>query len=584
MRNAICTVIAACLPFAAQAQQRGASVRDAVLATENIPTQVRRDVEARWRAPSEIRSYGAVTIPADTLVSGAVNVQNGPLLIAGRITGNVTAVNSDVVLLPGARVDGDLWVIGGRLTGRENGSVRGEIRTYRGPINIVRTDDRLMFDDEEPLPPRRRRPRLGDGSWSDPIHLATAGAYNRVEGLPINIGPALYQATSWGSARLDAFAIVRTSSTFEADHGDVGHDIKTELRFGHRRGSALAFGGRFSNTIDAVETWQLSDIETSLAAFLFRRDYRDYYSQRGASGFARIYAGANASLTGSFADDRWDTRDRLNPFTVFRGETSWRPNPAMDVGSMHVGNLTFRYDTRTDPDEPRSGLYVVVDAERGTGRLSSIAPTSTARFAKDCCGTAAGTYGAGDPISYTRGFIDARSYNRLSPVGQISFRVVAGGWVAGDELPLQRRLSVEGPSVLPGFDFRDISGTFDTGTCNVGTPIGRPAECDRIAVAQVEYRGNLHIGLGDWREDAGRFVGAHSEGSWVMFADAGRGWMVGPQAGQTTYPKGLLPPTSTFRTDLGLGFDFGGFGIYAAKEVSGPTEPVNFFLRLHRRF
>ena len=100
--------------------------------------------------------------------------------------------------------------------------------------------------------------------------------------------------------------------------------------------------------------------------------------------------------------------------------------------------------------------------------------------------------------------------------------------MSGDQLPLQRRLLVEGTSLLPGFDFRDFDGTFDSGSCSVGAPIGRPAECDRIAVAQVEYRGNLHIDIGDWREDAGRYVGAHSDGSWVMFADAGRGWMVGP--------------------------------------------------------
>src|SRR5207302_1904971 len=209
------------------------------------------------------------------------------------------------------------------------------------------------------------------------------------------------------------------------------------------------------------------------------------------------YAGQSASLTGSFADERWDSRDRLNPFTVFRGETSWRPNPAMDAGRMHVGNLTLRYDTRTDPDEPRSGMYVVADAERGTGRLSAIAPTSNLRFANDCCNPVAATYGAGDAITYTRGFIDARSYNRLSPAGQISFRVVAGGWVSGDQLPLQRRLSVEGPSLLPGYGFRDLNGSFDGGTCNVGAIPGQPAECDRIAVAQVEYRGNLHIDIGD---------------------------------------------------------------------------------------
>jgi len=574
MRNLIFTFFATLVPLASQAQQRRTVIsNDTGLSAETIPTRIRRDVESRWSAQAEIRAYGAVTIHADTVVTGAVAVQNGPLAVAGRVTGNVTAVNCDVTLAPGAVIDGDLWVIGGRLLRQDGAEVGGEIRVYRGPVSTVRTGDRLQIDDDMPPNPRRREPRLGDRSWSDPIHLATAGAYNRVEGLPINIGPALYQATSWGSVRLDAYAVVRTGSTFESTHGDVGHDIRSEIRVG--RGGGPAIGGRLFNTIDSVEPWQQSDIETSLSAFLFRRDYRDYFSRRGATGFARIYAGHDASLTASFGDERWESRDRLNPFTIFRGEESWRPNPAMDAGRLHVGNLTLRYDTRTDPDQPRSGVYVVIDAEHGAGRLSSVAPTSSSLYRP---------YGAGGTIDYTRGFIDARSYNRLSPVGQISFRVVAGGWMSGDPLPLQRRLSVEGPSLLPGYGFRGFSGAFDSGTCSAGAPLGRPAECDRIAMAQVEYRGNLHVDMGDWREDAGRYVGARSDASWVMFADAGRGWMVGPQSGDATYPKGEIPPTGTFRTDVGIGFDFGGMGIYAAKAVSAPTEPVNFFVRLHRRF
>src|SRR5258707_10022176 len=153
----------------------------------------------------------------------------------------------------------------------------------------------------------------------------------------------------------------------------------------------------------------------------------------------------------------------------------------MDAGAMHVGNLTLRYDTRTDADEPRSGMYVVVDAERGTGRLSAVAPTSTARFANDCCNAVARTYGPGDPIGYTRGFIDVRSYNRLSPVGQISFRVVAGGWGSGDQLPLQRRLSVGGPSLLPGYGVPDLNGSCGAGTGNRAAKPGQPAEYARTA-------------------------------------------------------------------------------------------------------
>lgn len=569
MRHLTLALVISMLPPSVDAQRRDSLARDVV------PREMRRAVEARWNGSAALRSYDSVTITAEPqAVAGNVSVQNGPLVIAGHVAGNVLAVNSNVILRPGARIDGDLWVVGGRLEGKEYGAIAGEMRVYERRVNARRDGDQMYIEADEQGPvPRsaRRAPRLGDRSWSDPIHIASAGAYNRVEGLPINIGPSIYQATSWGSARLDAYAVIRTGSTFEKTGGDVGHDVKAEIRLGRRSGPAI--GGGLFNTIDPVESWQLSEIETSLAAFLFRRDYRDYHANRGVSGFGRLYLGRNASITGTYSDQRWESRDRLNPFTIFRGDASWRPNPAMDNGRLHLGNVTLKYDTRTDPDEPRSGFYVVVDGERGEGRLTAVAPSSAPRG-----------YVNGDAIGYHRGFIDARSYNRLSPTGQISFRIVGGGWLSGDPLPMQRRLSVEGPSALPGFDFRSASSGFDTGTCSTGAPLGRPAECDRIALAQVEYRGSLHFDIGDWREDAGRYIGARSDASWVMFFDAGRGWMVGPRADESTYPDGEIPPTHTFRSDVGLGLDFGGIGVYAAKALTTPSEPVNFFLRLHRRF
>jgi hypothetical protein len=69
----------------------------------------------------------------------------------------------------------------------------------------------------------------------------------------------------------------------------------------------------------------------------------------------------------------------------------------------------------------------------------------------------------------------------------------------------------------------------------------------------------------------------------VFFADAGRGWNVGPSDGVMTFNSETLPSLSSFRTDLGIGLDFAGIGIYAAKAVSRP-DPVNFFVRLRHQF
>ncbi|MGH7713614.1 MAG: BamA/TamA family outer membrane protein, partial [Gemmatimonadaceae bacterium] len=291
-------------------------------------------------------------------------------------------------------------------------------------------------------------------------------------------------------------------------------------------------------------------------------------------------------LTVSFSDQRWAARDARDPFTLFRNSDGWRPNPAMDDGNLHILSGTLRFDTRNETDNPWSGWYITADLEQGHGTLETLGPASF--FTRSV---------APGPTDYTRGFLDIRRYNSLSPDGQLNLRVVLGGWLSGDPLPLQRRLSVGGPGSLAGYDFRRVSNGTDVLTCSSADPalpgatnvaiVGVPAQCDRIAMAQIEFRGDLRFdpfGMFDddwrpWRQGYGR--GAQ----WVIFADAGRGWLVTPADDVTdlTYPKDKLPKASTFRTDVGIGLVIENVGIYVAKALSGKDQPVNFFVRLKPR-
>ena len=111
------------------------------------------------------------------------------------------------------------------------------------------------------------------------LEIANAGVYNRVEGLPVRIGPALYRDQGWGHLRFAANAIVRTGSSFSSSTPDVGHTVVGELRVGRRYGVTL--GGRLYDQVEGVETWQLSNAEVGLASFFFNRDYRDYFGRHG---------------------------------------------------------------------------------------------------------------------------------------------------------------------------------------------------------------------------------------------------------------------------------------------------------------
>ena len=591
MRTSLAIAMAmlpACAALAVAQDQRS----DTTLGRRGLPPDVSREAAALFNASTGLRLTGPIEIERGREVFGDVAVLNGPITIGGHIAGRVIAINSDVILRPSARIDGDLLVVGGDVEGRDVAQIGGEIRIYRDPLRYRQEGDQIVAERDSLWAEgdpwwRRWEHRRADRSWSR-LQVASAGAYNRVEGLPINLGPQLNRTTGWGSARLDAYAIFRTGSSFSTHEDDVGHNVRGELRIGRFEGFSL--GGRLFNVVEGVEPWQLSDLEVGLASFLAHRDYRDYYQRHGGSASASLFAWRGVSLTGGFSDERWLTRDTRNPFTLFRSEIDWRPNPAVDQGRMHIATGTFIIDTRNDDENPLSGWRISADWERGVGTLQRVDLTTVGSTT---------SWTAPTELTYSRGFLDLRRYNRVSPGAQLNLRALIGGWLSGDPLPIERRLSVDGPGVMPGFGFRSDRSGADLGTCNVGATFpGQPALCDRIALLQAEYRGDLHFDFHpDWesQDDAGirardesapraRARHFHRDGTWVVFADAGRGWLVGAPDGTLTYASGRIPSFSTFRSDIGAGLDFGGVGFYMAKAMSSSEEPLRLFVRLRHRF
>jgi len=320
-----------------------------------------------------------------------------------------------------------------------------------------------------------------------------------------------------------------------------------------------------------VEQWQLSNAEVGLASFFFHRDYRDYYGRHGGQLYGALRATEDADLTLSYSDERWSSRATRDPFALTFNGLAWRDNPLVDAGRFHVANLTLRIDTRNDVFDPWAGWYLLADFERGVGRIDAAGPTST---------------GVRAPLGttrYQRAFVDVRRYNRVAPSAQLNLRLVFGGWVSGDPLPLERRLSIDGPGTIPGFDFRSTGGT-DVGTCSEGNaPAGRPAQCERVALAQLEYRNDLHLSLSRGA-GANRTTRFRADGAWVFFSDAGRGWLVNAPGSPLNVGRHEFPSLSSYRTDIGAGLDFDRLGVYVAKALSVPKEPTNVFVRVRHRF
>jgi hypothetical protein len=569
MRSLSFALIAALAVSPANAQERETRIDRA-----GLPRDVAREATRLFNETATLRSTGRVEIEEGRVVEGDVAVLDGPVLISGRVRGRVLAINGDVVLRPTARIDGDLLVVGGEVEGRHTAYIGGEIRIYRQQLQYTREGDliypeRTSVASEETVWWRRweRTPRR----TGTKLQIASAGAYNRVEGLPINLGPQAYFNHDKGSARLDAFAVLRTGTSFGSDRDDIGHNVNLELRLGRRGGPLI--GGRIYNLVEPTEAWQLTDLEAGLSAFVLRKDYRDYFDRKGASVRAGAFVRNGADVSVSYAHEAWGTRPLENPWTLLRSGMDWRPNPVFDEGTAHLLNTTLRVDTRNDSSNPWSGWFVLADLENGWANITAYAPRSSPVGLP-----------SGPRVQYTRGFLDLRRYNRISPDAQVNFRLVTGGWMSGDPLPLQRRFALDGPGSMPGYDFRAPS-SLNTLICTSGAYVmGIPGQCDRMVLGQIEYRGDLHIDLfTDWEED--HYMRRHSDGVWVFFADAGRGWLVGPATGDgLTYQSDAFPSLRTFRSNLGFGLDFDIIGLYLAKSTSQPKEPANFFVRVRHRF
>jgi hypothetical protein len=554
-------------------------------ATRQLPRDVADEVISFFNAETTMRLSGSTRIPPGRGIDGDVAILGGPVLVAGRISGALTVVNGDVEFEPGAVVGGDVLVVGGTIRGADDARISGEIRSYGDPLRYRREGDQLVYaPDRRHAPPRWITQR----EWSEErgsetgILFALGGTYNRVEGLPILLGPrADLRLSDEMRLQADVAGIFRTTN-IAVGGGNLGYRARGELVVGGEVRN-IGLGVRGFDQVSPVEPWPLKDFEVGWAAFLLHRDYRDYYRQRGGSIYATLRLSRELSVTAEGRSALETSLEAHNPWTLFRSSQTWRLNPAVTDGRYRSAIVSLRLDTRNDRGMPSSGAFVTAEYERGQGR--DITGTLGPYFCAGIIGPCSPPALADGKLDYQRVGFDARSYLRLSPAGRLDLRLAGGGWVGGEPLPLQRRLALGYPDPLPGYGFRQFS-------CGGEGLPGEPALCDRAIVAQAEFRTHLGFDFGpewasDWGDDEDHYEPFHVSGpDLVLFADAGRAWSVSRDgsSGANIIPPDRLPALGTYRTDIGIGLDFGPLGFYLARPLQHADRSVTFTVRMGRRF
>jgi hypothetical protein len=558
MKAAYRTLFAAALLVASHAlavaqDTVSVGVQEPLAAGEALPQRVADLLVAYYNRPSTIRFGGRTYVPAGRSIGGDVAVLGGPVEIAGIVDGDLVVYNGDITLLEGSRVSGNLTVVGGVLIGADRGDVGGIITTYTAVFRYRRTNGGIEYagSGRETYRPEGRTLALPQWELGESEIFVDARPYNRIEALPIVIGPRIMTGGS-NPLRLEAFVIYRTVAGFSPEEGDVGWEVRLrQYLFGHRD---VWLEAGWQSVIDPIENWKLSDLENSLTLFLFRRDYRDYYERQGWYGLLGWQTG-NVFGSFEFRGEDHRTVNTRNVWTIlFNKSDPLRPNAAVDQGELQSIVATFGIDTRNNKNRPWSGWYNRISVEQAVG----------------------GNLAGEDP-DFTHLLLDLRRFFRVSLGSVLGFRFAGGGRLGDNPTPAQRQHMIGGAGSLPGYDMMQ----FDCGAREdptFGTVPGYG--CQRFALFQAEYRTSLNF---NWRlndEQVHNYRDVFSmdfDPAIVLFYDAGAAWSTDENYWDH------LTDSDNWVADLGGGLELGGFGAYVAYPLTG-SGGFNFLLRLTARF
>lgn len=555
--TALLAVLLATLPITAGAQD--------IPPLLELPDSVGRRIVALHNAPLTIRLSGETRLAAGTAIQGDIATLGGPVTLGGRIDGDLVVINGDLRFERGAVVTGDVTVVGGAVTGREDAVVGGTLSHYPEPLHYRQDRDALVL---VPAPPETvltpgRQFRFGRTE----LLIAVRDGYNRVEGLPVSVGPRVRLGGS-NPTLLEAVATYRSAAGLDIAADDLGYGLHVEQYVGGRRSTRI--GARVYSEIVPIEQWGLSDRENSLATFVLHRDFRDQYDRSGWSAYARFARpGGPHDVTVEYRDERHAAVAPRRPLSLLDNGDPWRPEPLAAEGTLRSVAARYGYDTRNDAGDPAAGWLVRAEVEQGLG--GALVQPGSAPF--DAPEVTLAQVQARE--RFTLAQLDIRRYLRVSPYARVALRFFASGSVDGTALPPQRQQTLGGEGSLPGYaPFHFDCGARERLVTAGGEQFFHSYGCDRGALVQAEFHAGFPFG-----RRIGRALGIDTElGAvrWVAFIDAGRAWTeVGARNGRSD---------ESFAADAGLGVRIGGLGAYWAVPLDRDASGINFFVRIGRRF
>lgn len=426
----------------------------------------------------------------------------------------------DVLLRPtrGAVRPGRIFERGGTFFDSRQLDARGSPHEGRGSFDLVERDGRriLLVGLSEPAGRFRLVPDLGDREdWFTPVDGFVPS---------LGFGAAVFDHQQFNHA----YVAGHLSYKMAADR--AGYALGFERPFFEAR--KLYVGGEVRDLTASDDQWQVSSLESSLAAVGPRRSIRDYYRQRGVQIGTAYRIHPQVELLAAWRSERQERLPIESDFSFWHGDEAFRPNVDARDGHLNALVVGASIDGQGFDRESLDATYRRHQLQSLFGeRLDrpSRRDDPSAIWRIDWTSELSAPDAFNSDFDFRRHVISARYRKPLSPHQDFGIRGI-GGWSAG-VLPPQRLFAVGGIGSVHGYDFKESIGT-------------------SLALVNLEYA------LG-WR-DAFTLVG---------FYDAGR----------TSPQKGWL-------NGVGFGIGLGEFRIDFGYRLDAVPSSLHVVLRFDRTF
>lgn len=478
--------------------------------SENV-ARLANDAARIYDVENAVIENGDYTLEDDVVFDRDLKILNGDAFIYGTINGSLIVVDGDAYVRRGAKVTGNVVVVNGKAHISKDAAVEGNIIERSGSDLEERHSlvDRLRLTEHPDI-------------WQNRSFLfeKVAANYNRVDGLFLGLGQD--KDYFWSAA--DDFS----------PYGFVGYAFKLH-RWRYQLGLDKWFGNenRFElgveghSLTDSKDYWIIGPKENSAYSILAREDFMDYFSRDGASFHVAQYYQMNSRITLSYDVDKYSSLSQHTNWSIFGGDKSFRPNPAITDGWMRSIVVDIEHRSYGGGDRRRQGWMTDLHDET----------------------TVSGGF------DFRMLSADVVRYQPLFSGLQLNMRLRAG--TSSGVLPLQRLYQIGGFNTLNAYQYKEFSG-------------------NRLLLFNFEFLFSPDLFR---RSDFFPF----NTFTLILFGDAGQLKDAGPSAGLTE-SWGVMR-AADFKSDYGIGIGSGdgAFRIYLAWRTDRATSPT-FGVRLDRPF